>query len=116
MKCLCANRIAPDKRRVLRRHIWGYAVCLCPTKRTPDLNELIQVKFPYSTTQHQSTYITLMIGEYIRFIQNDCENIDPEFFNDVDNGCRKGEHLKSRIMTKRIFAYTFAITKATQSR
>ena len=27
-------------RRVLRRHIWDYAVCLCPTKRTPGLNEL----------------------------------------------------------------------------
>ena len=24
-------------RRVLRRHIWGYSVCLCPIKRTPDL-------------------------------------------------------------------------------
>ena len=22
-------------RRVLRRHIWGYFVCLCPIKRTP---------------------------------------------------------------------------------
>ena len=61
-------------------------------------DRLIQVKFPYSTSQHQSTYITLMIGKYIRFIQNDCENVDPEFSNDVDNGCRKGEHLKSRIM------------------
>ena len=28
-------------RRVLRRHIWGYSVCLCPIKRTPGLNELI---------------------------------------------------------------------------
>ena len=27
-------------RRVLRRYIWGYAVCLCPTKKTPGLNEL----------------------------------------------------------------------------
>ena len=27
-------------RRVLRRHIWGYSVCLCPTKGTPGLNEL----------------------------------------------------------------------------
>ena len=27
-------------RRVLRRHIWGYAVCLCPIKGTPGLNEL----------------------------------------------------------------------------
>ena len=28
-------------RRVLRRHIWGYSVCLCPIKGTPGLNELI---------------------------------------------------------------------------
>ena len=28
-------------RRVLRHHIWGYSVCLCPTKGKPDLNELI---------------------------------------------------------------------------
>ena len=26
--------------RVLRRHIWGYTVCLCPTKGTPGLSEL----------------------------------------------------------------------------
>ena len=24
-------------RRVLRRYIWGYSVCLCPIKRTPGL-------------------------------------------------------------------------------
>ena len=24
-------------RRVLRHHIWGYSVCLCPIKRMPDL-------------------------------------------------------------------------------
>ena len=30
-------------RRVLRRHIWGYTVCLCPTKGTPGLNEKVQV-------------------------------------------------------------------------
>ena len=44
IKFLCANRITPDGtplgRRILRRHIWGYAVCLCPTKRTSGLNEL----------------------------------------------------------------------------
>ena len=28
--------------RVLRRHIWGYTVCLCPTKWTPGLYELIE--------------------------------------------------------------------------
>ena len=28
-------------RRVLRRPIWGYSVCLCPIKGTPGLNELI---------------------------------------------------------------------------
>ena len=27
-------------RHVLRRHIWGYTVCLCPTKGMPGLNEL----------------------------------------------------------------------------
>ena len=27
-------------RRVLRRPIWGYYVCLCPIKGTPGLNEL----------------------------------------------------------------------------
>ena len=26
-----------------RRHIWGYADCLCPTKRMPGLNELISI-------------------------------------------------------------------------
>ena len=27
-------------RRVLRRHIWGYSICICPIKGTPVLNEL----------------------------------------------------------------------------
>ena len=27
---MSANRIAGDRMRVLRRHIWGYSVCLCP--------------------------------------------------------------------------------------
>ena len=30
-------------RRVLRRHIWGYSVCLCPIKGTPGLNELTSI-------------------------------------------------------------------------
>ena len=30
-------------RCVLRRHVWGYYVCLCPIKRTPGLNELISL-------------------------------------------------------------------------
>ena len=30
-------------RRVLRRLIWDYSVCLCPMKGTPGLNELILV-------------------------------------------------------------------------
>ena len=38
-KFLSANRIAPDGKP--RRHIWNYSVCLCPIKRTPGLNELI---------------------------------------------------------------------------
>ena len=40
MKILYANRIAQMGRHVLRRHIWGYSVCLCPIKGTPGLNEL----------------------------------------------------------------------------
>ena len=31
-------------RRVLRRHTWGYSVCLCPIKGTPGLNELNKLK------------------------------------------------------------------------
>ena len=31
-------------RRVLRRHTWGYSVCLCPIKGTPGLNELRIIK------------------------------------------------------------------------
>ena len=29
------------RRSVLRRHIWGYSVCLCSIKGAPGLNELI---------------------------------------------------------------------------
>ena len=42
LKFLFANRIAPDG---MPGHIWGYAVCLCPTKRMPGLNELIIFRF-----------------------------------------------------------------------
>ena len=28
-------------RRVLRRHAWGYSICLCPIKGTTGLNELM---------------------------------------------------------------------------
>ena len=31
-------------RRILRRHIWGYSVCLCLMKGTPGLNELIMFR------------------------------------------------------------------------
>ena len=31
-------------RRILRRHIWGYSVCQCPTKGTPGLNKLNMIK------------------------------------------------------------------------
>ena len=37
MKFLQANKIVPDG---TRGHIWGYAVCLCPIKGTPGVNEL----------------------------------------------------------------------------
>ena len=43
MKFLCANRIAPDGTPRSARHIWDYAVCLCPTNRTPGLYELMTV-------------------------------------------------------------------------
>ena len=42
MKFISANRIA-----LLRRHIWGYSVCLCPIKRTQSLYGLIQELFNY---------------------------------------------------------------------
>ena len=42
MRFLCANRNSSRWDAVLRRHIWGYAVCLCPIKGTPGLNELIK--------------------------------------------------------------------------
>ena len=38
-------------RRTLRRPIWGYAVCLCPTKRTPGLNELNKLANPQESLQ-----------------------------------------------------------------
>ena len=43
MKIKMANRIAPDGTpTVLRRHIGGYSVCLCPIKRAPSLYGLKQ--------------------------------------------------------------------------
>ena len=40
MKFLCATEKPKMGRSVLQRHIWGYAACLCTTKRTPGLYEL----------------------------------------------------------------------------
>ena len=45
MKFLQANRIAQIGRGILRRHIWGYSVCLCPIKGTLGLNESILLRF-----------------------------------------------------------------------
>ena len=58
-------------RRVLWRHIWGYVVCLCPTKGTPGLNEIIPHQvFSFSYTsliilihrnkQQKDIYITIL--------------------------------------------------------
>ena len=41
---------SPMGRRVLRRHIWGYVVCLCPIKGTPGLNELMARQWVGSQT------------------------------------------------------------------
>ena len=58
-------------RRVLWRHMWGYVVCLCPTKGTPGLNEIIPHQvFSFSYTslimlihrnkQQKDIYITIL--------------------------------------------------------
>ena len=53
MKILFANRIAPDGTPRSAASHRGYAVCLCPTKRTPGLYELIQIpKQPLMATKH----------------------------------------------------------------
>ena len=41
-------------RRVLRRHIWGYSVCLCPIKGTPGLNEIKVLPTVNRKCQHMS--------------------------------------------------------------
>ena len=43
--------MAPD---VLRRHIRGYSVCLCPIKGTPGLNELRTTQFISSVDTSRS--------------------------------------------------------------
>ena len=44
-------------RRVLRRHIWGYSVCLCPIKGTPGLNKLKAVNtFPRLVKQNYLSF------------------------------------------------------------
>ena len=57
MKVLCANRIAPDWCRLLRRHIWGYVACLCPIKGTPGLHEIILQRFTYSVNMYMYQYV-----------------------------------------------------------
>ena len=58
---LLAKRIAPDGSRVLRRHIWGYAVCLCPTKGTPGLNELMNLNYVSCIIRKPSVFICKII-------------------------------------------------------
>ena len=52
-------------RRVLQHHIWGYAVCLCPIKGTPGLNELMTIYFSddfKSFAQEKPEYAPLFIA------------------------------------------------------
>ena len=63
-------------RRVLRRHIWGYTVCLCPTKGTRGLYELtfqlssISLEFILYTTILYSNpvHITVCVEDEYLFI------------------------------------------------
>ena len=44
-------------RRVLRRHIWGYAVCICPTKRTPGFYCFVRPKSIRAVSYHNYTVL-----------------------------------------------------------
>ena len=54
-------------RRILRRHIWGFAVCLCPTKRMPGLNEL-NFAFVPLWYNIQVNNFSVMMGQSHRFL------------------------------------------------
>ena len=53
-------------RRVLRRHIWGYSVGLCPIKRTPGLYRLMSRKMGHTAVlaiKVTVTFINLKKGD-----------------------------------------------------
>ena len=69
MKILSANRIAPDGAPRLRRHIWGYSVCLCRkkdarliwVKRTLVLNPVnIHFSFSINLIKTRPTFLVLL--------------------------------------------------------
>ena len=44
------------RRRILRRHIWGFAVCLCPTKRTQGFYCLIRPRSTAKSNIRMASY------------------------------------------------------------
>ena len=52
-------------RRVLRRHIWGYSVCLCPIKGAPGLNELMHVcgNLPHKINKKKDEMTEIKVGK-----------------------------------------------------
>ena len=56
-------------RRVLRLHIWGYTVCLCPIKGTPGLNELTLVFSPIPKTGEAQDEPTGLRGKMLYHIK-----------------------------------------------
>ena len=54
-------------RRVLRRHIWGYSVCLCPIKGTPGLNELSLGREEIETIAYHSGLTSTIHYENVSF-------------------------------------------------
>ena len=96
-------------RRVLRRHIWGYSVCLCPIKRTPVLNELSTepiVKIEAYYLYRQFIDIIMLIFMTMRLLWLPFNDRSYIIENEVYYGLKQGQihlHVTPDIENKNVF-------------
>ena len=63
--------------QILRRHIWGYAVCLCPIKRMPGLNELKKNPFLIYNSGNRKLRLTSTLSSSFSYT----DRANPFFFS-----------------------------------
>ena len=79
-------------RRVLQRHIWDCAACLCPIKRTPGLNELICAVRNLLLQRYTWWSHELLFSRYFKVLVQEMQvKVDQGFLNNIIELFSSGE-------------------------